>query len=116
MITLRYDDATTANVVAARERLVDVFASAGAALRLPGPFHDLTPGSSVHFGGTARMHRRPEFGVVDEWNRIHDAPNVVVGDSSCFTTGPEKNPTLTSMALAARAADHLAEELGAVAG
>jgi choline dehydrogenase-like flavoprotein len=53
------------------------------------------------------MHADPEFGVVDARNRLHDVPNVVVADSSCFTTGPEKNPTLTAMALAARAADHL---------
>ena len=57
------------------------------------------------------MHASAEFGVLDGWNRMHDAPNVVVADSSCFTTGPEKNPTLTAMAIAARAADQLATDL-----
>ena len=57
------------------------------------------------------MHENPEFGVLDGRNRIHDVPNVAVVDSSCFTTGPEKNPTLTSMAIAARAADLLADDL-----
>jgi len=42
---------------------------------------------------------------------MHVASNVVVADSSAFTTGPEKNPVLTSMTLAARAADRLAAEL-----
>ena len=56
------------------------------------------------------MHRRADFGVLDEWNRVHDVPNVVVCDASCFTTGPEKNPTLTAMAIAARAGRRLADE------
>ena len=51
------------------------------------------------------MHRDPKLGVVDANNRVHDADGVFVCDSSCFTTLPEKNPTLTSMAIAMRAAD-----------
>ena len=85
--------------------------AAGRPVRIPGPFHELHPGSSVHFGGTVRMHADRAFGVLDAWNRVHDVPNLVVADSSCFTTGPEKNPTLTAMALAARAADRLADDL-----
>jgi choline dehydrogenase-like flavoprotein len=57
------------------------------------------------------MHASPEFGMLDSWNRLHAVPNVVVCDASCFTTGPEKNPTLTAMAIAARAGGHLAEQL-----
>ena len=57
------------------------------------------------------MHEKAEFGVLDRWNRVRDVPNIVVADSSCFTTGPEKNPTLTAMAIAIRAADHLADQL-----
>jgi choline dehydrogenase-like flavoprotein len=69
------------------------------------------PGSAVHYAGSARMHERPEFGVVDAYNRIHGVPNVVVCDASCFTTGPEKNPTLTAMAIAARAGRRLAADV-----
>ena len=54
------------------------------------------------------MHESPAFGALDRWNRLHDVANVIVCDSSCFTTGPEKNPALTAMAIAARASDHLA--------
>jgi choline dehydrogenase-like flavoprotein len=71
----------------------------------------LTPGRAVHYGGTARMHRRRDHGVLDEWNRPFDIPNLVVSDSSCFTTNTEKNPTLTLMALSARAARRLAHDL-----
>ncbi len=57
------------------------------------------------------MHRDRKLGVVDSFNRVHDLPSVVVADMSCFTTGPEKNPTLTAMALAIRAADQLARDV-----
>jgi choline dehydrogenase-like flavoprotein len=57
------------------------------------------------------MHALPKFGVTDGFNRLHDIPNVLVVDASCFTTGVEKNPTVTVMALAARSADRLARDL-----
>ncbi len=110
-LSLAYDQAALDNLVSARRRLVDVFGASGLSVSLPGPFHDATPGSSVHYGGSVRMHESREFGAVDRWNRLHDAQNVIVCDSSCFTTGPEKNPTLTAMAIASRAADRLADDL-----
>lgn len=69
------------------------------------------PGNSNHMGGTCRMHASEKFGMLDRWSRMHRVPNLVVADSSVFTTGPEKNPVLTSMTLAARASARLAEEL-----
>jgi choline dehydrogenase-like flavoprotein len=68
-------------------------------------------GNARHYGGTCRMHTSPRYGVLDRWNRLHSVPNVAVVDSAAFTTGPEKNPVLTAMALAARAGHRLAEEL-----
>ncbi len=110
-ITLAYDGPAVANITAARQRLREVLADGGVEVTVPGPFHELRPGSSVHYGGSVRMHDDPTFGVLDRWNRIHDVPNVAVVDASCFTTGAEKNPTLTAMALASRAADRLAHDL-----
>lgn len=109
-IDLVYDQAAVENMRRSRERLAGALAAGGVRAEL-GPFEALRPGSSVHYAGTARMHHDPAFGVVDGWNRVYDAPNVVVADASCFTTGPEKNPTLTAMAIAARAADRLAADL-----
>ena len=57
------------------------------------------------------MHASPEHGVLDGRNRLHGVDNVAVVDASSFTTAVEKNPTLTAMALAARAADRLADDL-----
>jgi choline dehydrogenase-like flavoprotein len=112
-IHLRYDGAAHTNMVSARRRVCDVLAMAGITAEVPGPFHDLTPGESVHFAGTVRMHADPRFGVLDCWNRMYDVPNVAVVDPSCFPTGPEKNPTLTAVALATRAADRLADDIEA---
>ena len=109
-LDIAFDERAVANVHHARQRFRDAFAAAGNPMEI-GPFHELIPGTSVHLGGTARMHDQPEFGVVDGENRVHGAPNVVVCDASCFTTGPEKNPTLTAMAIAARAARRLAADL-----
>ena len=75
------------------------------------PTDHLTPGWAAHFGGTVRMHASPKYGPLNAWNRLHDVDNVAVVDASCFTTGVEKNPTLTVMAIAARAADRLADDL-----
>jgi choline dehydrogenase-like flavoprotein len=68
-------------------------------------------GSANHYAGTCRMHARQEFGMLNAWGRMHVADNMAVADSSAFTTNPEKNPVLTSMTLAARAADRLASEI-----
>jgi len=68
-------------------------------------------GSAIHFAGTCRMHASPRYGMLDAWSRMHGVPNLVVADSAAFTTGPEKNPALTAMALAARASARLAEDL-----
>lgn len=68
-------------------------------------------GNSNHYGGSCRMHASPKFGMLNAFGRLHAVANVAVTDSSVFTTTPEKNPVLTSMALAARAAQRLAEDI-----
>jgi hypothetical protein len=99
------------NVVASRETFQCLMADAGYAGRIQPVAPQLMPGAAVHYGGTVRMHRSPTFGVLNEWNRPFDVPNLVVSDASCFTTNTEKNPTLTAMALSARAARRLADDL-----
>ena len=67
---------------------------------------------SRHVAGTSRMGRDPATSVCDEWGRLHDAPNVVVADSSLFPTGAGYGPTLTLVALAIRNMEALATERG----
>ncbi len=110
-IRLDFDRETKENVARSRDRLLSLLDEAGYPSRLHPVQPQLVPGAAVHYGGSARMHRRREYGVLDEWNRPFDIPNLVVSDASCFTTNSEKNPTLTAMALSARAADRLAHDL-----
>ena len=110
-IALQFEADVIENMMQARRHVLNVMTEAGFTSTIREVEPQLHPGLSAHYGGTARMHRSRDFGVVDSCNRIFDAPNVLVCDASCFTTGAEKNPTLTAMALAARAADQLADEL-----
>ncbi|MGH9502141.1 MAG: GMC oxidoreductase [Terriglobales bacterium] len=68
-------------------------------------------GSVTHEAGGTRMGEDPKTSVLDAWNRCHDIKNLLVVDAASFTSHPEKTPTLTIMALAYRASDHLAEEI-----
>jgi choline dehydrogenase-like flavoprotein len=112
-IHICYDEDTVCNVVKGRDRLLSLLNEAGHGCKLREIVPQLYPGSSVHYGGTVRMHESPKYGMLDAWNRLHAVPNVLVVDASAFTTGPEKNPTLTAMALATRAAARLARDLKA---
>jgi choline dehydrogenase-like flavoprotein len=110
-IHIQYEPEVRANILSNQSRMRDMFAAAGYVTRLECPVERLTPGASAHYGGAVRMHASPDHGVLNAWNRLYDCDNVVVVDASCFTTGVEKNPTLTVMALAARAAERLARDL-----
>jgi choline dehydrogenase-like flavoprotein len=68
-------------------------------------------GSVTHEAGGARMGDDPKISVLDKWNSCHDIKNLLVVDAACFTSHPEKSVTLTIMALALRASEHLAEEI-----
>ena len=69
------------------------------------------PGMGIHEMGTARMGRDPKTSVLNKWNQVWDAPNVFVTDGSCMVSTACQNPSLSYMALTARAADHAVEEL-----
>jgi choline dehydrogenase-like flavoprotein len=69
------------------------------------------PGRGIHEMGTARMGRDPKTSVLNRWNQVWDARNVFVTDGSCMASSACQNPSLTYMALTARAADHAVTEL-----
>ena len=69
------------------------------------------PGLGIHEMGTARMGRDPNTSVLNGFNQIHAVPNVFVTDGACMTSSSCVNPSLTYMALTARAADHAVKEL-----
>ena len=69
------------------------------------------PGTAIHEMGTARMGRDPKTSILNEWNQVHAAKNVFVTDGAAMTSIACVNPTLTLMALTARAADYAVNEL-----
>jgi choline dehydrogenase-like flavoprotein len=69
------------------------------------------PGMGIHEMGTARMGRDPKTSVLNANNQVWDAPNVFVTDGSCMVSAANQNPSLTYMALTARAADYAVREL-----
>lgn len=75
--------------------------------------YDVTyaPGLGIHEMGTARMGRDPKTSVLNRWNQVHAAKNVYLTDGACMTSASCVNPSLTYMALTARAANHAVEEL-----
>jgi choline dehydrogenase-like flavoprotein len=70
-----------------------------------------TPGLCIHEMGTARMGRDPTTSVLNGWNQVWDAPNVFVTDGACMASSACQNPSLTYMALTARAAHHAVDLL-----
>ena len=69
------------------------------------------PGMAIHEMGTARMGRDPKTSVLNGWNQMHDVKNVFVTDGSCMPSISAQNPSLTFMALTARASDYAVKEL-----
>ena len=111
-VHLHYDDSDVAmarDMVATSEEIIK--AAGGKVYSSP---TSVAPGSLVidsnHWVGTTRMGTDPKTSVVNTWGRTHDIPNLYVGDASVFAAYPEKNPTLTNVALTWRNAEHLATQ------
>ncbi|SEN88027.1 Choline dehydrogenase [Chitinophaga rupis] len=68
-------------------------------------------GECVHEMGTARMGNDPATSVLNKWNQMHEVQNVFVTDGSCMTSSACQNPSLTYMALTARACDYAVGEM-----
>ena len=69
------------------------------------------PGLAIHEMGTARMGHDPKTSVLNKYNQCHDVQNLFITDGSCMTSSACQNPSLTYMALTARAADTAVEML-----
>jgi choline dehydrogenase-like flavoprotein len=68
-------------------------------------------GLCIHEMGTARMGRDPKTSVLNAWNQAHDVPNLFVTDGACMASSGCQNPSITYMALTARAVAHAVGEL-----
>ena len=69
------------------------------------------PGLDIHEMGGVRMGNDPKVSMLNKWNQLHACQNVFVTDGACMTSVGNQNPSLTFMALTARAVDHATNEL-----
>jgi choline dehydrogenase-like flavoprotein len=71
------------------------------------------PGLDIHEMGGVRMGRDPKTSLLNKWNQLHACKNVFVTDGACMTSTSTQNPSLTYMALTARAADFAVKQINA---
>jgi choline dehydrogenase-like flavoprotein len=72
---------------------------------------DNAPGLTIHEMGTARMGRDSKTSVLNQHNQAHDVKNLFVTDGACMTSSACVNPSLTYMALTARACDFALDQM-----
>ncbi len=72
---------------------------------------ETAPGACIHEMGTARMGHNKETSVLNKWNQVHSVPNVFVTDGACMTSAGTQNPSITYMALTARAVDYADKQI-----
>jgi choline dehydrogenase-like flavoprotein len=92
------------------EQLTEMFTSAGFK-NIKAQTHNSAPGLDIHEMGGARMGRDPKTSMLNSWNQLHACNNVFVTDGACMTSTSCQNPSLTYMAITARAVDHAVSEL-----
>jgi choline dehydrogenase-like flavoprotein len=69
------------------------------------------PGLDIHEMGGARMGKDPKTSMLNKWNQIHACENVFVTDGACMASTSTQNPSLTYMALTARACDYAVSQM-----
>jgi len=90
------------------ERTEAIYKAAGASLIVPQQDELDPPGYTIHEMGGAVMGKDPKGSVLNGWNQSHDIPNLFITDGAAMASSSCVNPSLTYMALTARAADHAA--------
>jgi choline dehydrogenase-like flavoprotein len=76
----------------------------------PNPYGIYDGGVAIHESGTVRMGNDPKTSALNKYNQAHDVKNLFVTDAAAFVTSPDKNPTLTILALSWRASEFLLDE------
>ena len=69
------------------------------------------PGNDIHEMGGVRMGKDPKTSLLNGWNQLHECKNVFVTDGACMTSTSTQNPSLTFMAITARAANYAIEQM-----
>jgi choline dehydrogenase-like flavoprotein len=109
-ISVDYDDNDTKMVKDFHEQITEMFTKAGFTNLITSDSKQ-APGLDIHEMGGIRMGNDPKTSLLNKWNQLHACKNVFVTDGACMTSTSTQNPSLTYMALTARAVDYAAKEL-----
>jgi choline dehydrogenase-like flavoprotein len=104
-VNIGYDDNDEKMIRDFFEQMTDMYAAAGFTNIQTSDTHQ-APGLDIHEMGGVRMGKDPKTSLLNEWNQLHECKNVFVTDGACMTSTGTQNPSLTYMALAARAVDY----------
>lgn len=109
-VSVGYDDNDEKMIKDFHEQMTEMLTVAGFKNIQTHDKPDKAPGLDIHEMGGVRMGKDPKTSLLNKWNQLHNCKNVFVTDGACMTTGSTQNPSLTFMAITARAANHAAEE------
>jgi choline dehydrogenase-like flavoprotein len=93
-----------------QEQITEMFSKAGFK-KINANDTKANPGSDIHEMGGVRMGNDPKNSILNKWNQVHACKNVFVSDGACMVSTGTQNPSLTYMAITARAANHAISEL-----
>lgn len=109
-INIDYDDNDEKMIKDYIDQMSEMFTKAGFK-NLKSSDSKQAPGLDIHEMGGVRMGKDPKTSMLNKWNQMHAVKNVFVTDGACMTSTSTQNPSLTYMALTARAADYAVSEL-----
>ncbi len=109
-IDIDYDENDNKMVKDYLEQLTEMFTQAGFSNIETSDSHQ-APGLDIHEMGGARMGHDPKTSMLNKWNQLHACKNVFVTDGACMTSTSTQNPSLTYMALTARAVDYAVKQI-----
>lgn len=109
-ISLAYDDNDEKMIKDYHEQMTEMFTAAGFT-NIRTRDSKQAPGLDIHEMGGARMGKDPKTSMLNAHNQLHAVKNVFVTDGACMTSTSTQNPSLTYMALTARAVDYAVKEM-----
>jgi choline dehydrogenase-like flavoprotein len=110
-ISVAYDDNDEKMIKDFHEQLTEMYTKAGFTNIKTHDNPEKAPGLDIHEMGGVRMGKDPKTSMLNKWNQFHNCKNVFVTDGACMTSNSTQNPSLTFMAITARAADYAVKEI-----
>ena len=109
-IDIDYDDNDEKMIQDFYEQFTEMYEKAGF-VNISTNDNGRKPGNDIHEMGGVRMGKDPQTSLLNKWNQMHGCKNVFVTDGACMTSTSTQNPSLTFMALSARAANYAIQQM-----